>query len=111
MVWPLVVYFLLSLIISVSAAFRAGLGPAVCAILTSILALIAGGGLRASVFWGDRTQKIGGPVIAALLAALAYWLSSGFSVGLFGYLLTGTEWGIIGFFLCFLFVTRRLAGM
>src|SRR4051812_38219056 len=63
MIWPLVVYFLMSLIIGISAGIRAGLSPAACAILTSALALVAGGGLRASVLWGDRTQKIGGPLI------------------------------------------------
>jgi hypothetical protein len=77
---------------------------------TSLLFLVAGGGLKASLWWGDKAQKIGGAVVAVLLAAFAQWLASGFSVQLFGHPLSGGLWGWIGFATCFVFATKKLAG-
>jgi len=109
MSWLLFLYVMLSLVISGSAAIHAGLAAGVYAILTSGLVLIAAGGGKAMLFWGDIIQKIGGTLAAIFLVILAYWLSGGFSVGLFGYLLTGAEWGAIGFVIAFLWVNRRIA--
>lgn len=110
MFWPIYVYVIASLAIAGSAAVNAGWGPAVYAITTSSLFLAAGGGWKASLWWGDDAQKIGGTVVAALIVVLAQWLSSGFSVGLFGHAMSGTAWGWAGFILCFVFATRKLAG-
>jgi hypothetical protein len=102
MVWLLNLYVVMSIVVSVSAAFHVGVAAGVCAVLTIAVALIAGGGLKATLFWGNTVQKMGGPVVTALLAILAYWLSGGFSVGLFSYRFTGAEWGAIGFVIAFL---------
>lgn len=93
MFWPIYVYVIASLAIAGSAAVNAGWGPAVYAITTSSLFLAAGGGWKASLWWGDYAQKPGGTVVAALIVVLAQWLSSGFSVGLFGHAMSGTAWG------------------
>src|ERR1041384_7866990 len=93
---PLYIYVVLSVVASIAALFD-GIGAGLCALLTSTIALIAGGGSRAMLVWGDMSQKAGGTVVALLLAALAYWLSGGFSVGLFSYRFTGAEWGAFGF--------------
>src|SRR5271170_3820972 len=85
-------------------------GRPVYAITTSSLFLAAGGGWKASLWCGDYAQKIGGTVVAALIVVLAQRLSSGFSVGLFGHAMSGTAWGWVGFILCFVFATRKLAG-
>jgi hypothetical protein len=77
MVWLLNLYVVMSIVVSVSAAFHVGVAAGVCAVLTIAVALIAGGGLKATLFWGNTVQKMGGPVVTALLAILAYWLSGG----------------------------------
>jgi hypothetical protein len=99
-----------SLVIAGSAAVKAGLGPAFYVIAISSLFLAAGGGWKASLLWGNKAQKIGGSVVAVLIVALAQWLSSGFSVHVFGYALSGAAWGWIGFIICFVFATRTLTG-
>ena len=109
MVWLLSLYVIMSVVISLSAAFHAGMAAGLYAVLTITLALIAGGGLKATVFWGNTVQKIGGPVVAALLVILAYWLSGGFSVGLFSYRFTGAEWGAMGFVIAFLWANQSIA--
>jgi hypothetical protein len=48
-------------------------------------------------------------VVAVLLAALAQWLSSSFSVQLFGHSLSGALWGWIGFATRFIFANKKLA--
>ena len=110
MFWPIYVYVIASLAIAGSAAVNAGLGPAAYTITTSSLFLMAGGGWKASLLWGDKARKVGGSVVAVLIVALAQWLSSGFSVHLFGHALSGAAWGWIGFVVCFVFATRKLAG-
>lgn len=104
-------YLVLSAILAVSALFRVSVGAGLYLFAASNLFLVAGGGFKASVLWGDRAQKIGGAVFAGLLAALAWWLAAGFSVTLFGYWLPGRTWGWIGFAIGVLFTTRRIAGM
>lgn len=110
MFWPIHVYVISSLVIAGSTAISAGLGPAFYLIATSSLCLAAGGGWKVSLLSGDRSQKIGGSVVAALIVALAQWLSSGVSVRLFGHALSGAAWGWIGFAICFVFATRKLTG-
>jgi hypothetical protein len=109
MVWLLNLYVIMSVVVSVSAAFHVGPAAGAYAVLTIAVALIAGGGLKATLFWGSTAQKIGGPVVTALRVILAYWLSGGFSVGLFSYRFTGAEWGAIGFVIAFLWANQRIA--
>lgn len=109
MFWPIYMYLIASLAIAGSAAYHVGWSTGLLAIAASSLFLVAGGGLKASFWWGDKAQKIGGSVVAVLLAALAQWLSSGFSVQLFGQPLSGGLWGWIGFAVCFVFANKKLA--
>jgi hypothetical protein len=107
--WPIFIYFVMSIAIAGSAAFNASWHAGVYTITASFLFLVAGGGLRASLWWGDKAQRIGGTIVAVLLVVLAQWLSRGFSVQLFGHYLSGQLWGWIGFGVCFLFVNKKLA--
>ena len=109
MVWLLTLYLIMSVVISLSAAFHIGIAAGLYAVLTIALALIAGTGLKATLFWGHTVHRIGGPVVAALLVILAYWLSGGFSAGLFSYRFTGAEWGAIWFVMAFLWANQRIA--
>lgn len=68
---PILAYFFASVAIAGSVGFTAGSRIGVYAIITSVLSLIAGGGLKASLWWGERRQKIAGPVIALLIMAVA----------------------------------------
>jgi hypothetical protein len=109
MFWPIYIYLIMSVTIAGSATYHVGWSAGLRAIAVSFLFLVAGGGLKASLWWGDKAQKIGGCVVAVLLAALAQWLSSGFSVQLFGHPLSGRLWGWIGFAVCFVFANKKLA--
>jgi hypothetical protein len=65
---------------------------------TAMIPLVAIAGLKWGVLKGDREQKIGVPLVAILLLAFAYWLSTGVSIQLFGYNLSGLELGLAGGF-------------
>jgi hypothetical protein len=109
MVWPIYVYLVATVLVAGSAAIKVGWAPGLYAALVGILSFIAGGGLKASVLWGSRAQKIGGTFVAGLIVVLAQWLSSGFSVRLFHYQLDGSMWGWIGFGVGLIFTSRDLA--
>jgi hypothetical protein len=57
MFWPIFIYVMVSAAIAISAGINVGFWVALHAPGGSLLALTAGGGLRASL-QGDRTQKI-----------------------------------------------------
>lgn len=109
---PLIlIYVLVSPVLAISAGINAGWSAGLCTAGTSALSLVAGGGLRASL-WGDKAQKIGGFVIAAIMMFLAlHFLAPSFSVRLFGFALTGQEWGWAGAIITFLFTDQKLAGV
>jgi hypothetical protein len=109
MFWPIFIYIILSVIIAGSALLKVGFGVGFYAFAASALALVAGGGLKASLWYGDKAQKIAGPIIATVIMAVALWLASGFSAQLFGYAVSGTMWCIVGAAVCFIFVNRKLA--
>jgi hypothetical protein len=109
MFWPIFVYLLMSIAIAATAVSNAGWSAGLSAVATISLFLVAGGGLKASLWWGDKSQKIAGPIVAVLLVALAHWLSGGFAVHLFGYFRSGGLWGWIGFAICFVFANKKLA--
>lgn len=111
MFWPIFIYLIASVAIAGSAAFNVGWKVGLFAITTSVLSLIAGAGLKASLWWGDKIQKIGGPIVAFLLVLVAQWLARGFSAHVFGNLVSGGLWGWVGFAICFAFTGRKLAGV
>jgi hypothetical protein len=108
MFWPIYVYCLISAIITGSSVLRSGWLTGVDACFVSGLSLVAGAGLKVSLWWGDRRQKIGGPVFAALLVAVAQWIAGGFSANLFGQRVSGWQWGWIGFAIGFVFTNKKL---
>jgi len=98
---------LTSLVISISA-FTAGWRAGLSAAGTSLLSVIAGAGLRGSLY-GTKPQKVTDFVLAAILISIAYWLGQGFSAHLFGFDLTGSERGLLGFAICLLFTPKWMA--
>ena len=109
MAWPILIYVWFTFFIAISAVYNAGWAAGFYAFATSLIFIVVGASVKASVWWGDRAQKIGSPIVALLPLALAQWLSSGFSAQMFGYHLTGSLWGWIGFAICFVFTNKRLA--
>jgi hypothetical protein len=116
MVLGITAYFILSMIISISAIFNGGWSAGVSAFLTSVFAFIAGSRLKSLVFWEDwkganaQNMAIAGVVVSVILIGVAYWLSNYFSVQLFGVFLSGTIWGAIGLVVCFLCTDKKMAG-
>jgi hypothetical protein len=106
---PILVFGIASLIVVVSAWSNAGTSAGFRAAGASVLAIVAGGGLKAALWWGHPLQKLSGLVIAAGLMAVVWWLSLGFSVQLFGQYLSGTLWAVCGFCVVFVFTTKELA--
>ena len=105
--WIIYIYVLISLVIAFttfSAGWRAGLS----AIGTSFFAFVAGAGLRGGLY-GTTRQKVAGLGLAVGLMSITHWVGQGFSVHVFGYDLTGTQWGWLGFVICFLCITKRFA--
>lgn len=109
--WPIYLYVIMSVVIAGSAAVKVGWTPAFCTIIASFLSLVSGGGLKASVLWRGKAQKIGGFVIALVILGLAQWSAEGFSVGFFGNQLSGDLWCWTGFVIGLIFTSRKLAGM
>jgi hypothetical protein len=63
MFWPIYIYLILSITIAGLATFNVGWSTGLHAIATSLLFIVAGGGLKASLWWGDKAQKIGGALL------------------------------------------------
>lgn len=101
------IYWLLSIVVIVTAFNAAGLWPGLSAFGTSLLSFFAGAGLKGSLY-GTRGQKIAGASAALVLMGIAHWFGAGFSVRILGNNLTGTEWGWIGFVICLLLTPRML---
>ena len=107
--WVITVYLIFSAIVAISAAINAGLLVGVYTFAASSLGVTAGGGLKFGLLWGDKQQRIGVPVVAILLIALVLWLGSGFSVTMFGRIIGGEIWGIIGVVIGLVCVSKRMA--
>jgi hypothetical protein len=107
MAWIIYIYVLISLVIAFTA-FSAGWQAGLSAIGTTFLAFAAGAGLRGSLY-GTKRQKLAGLALAVVLMSIAHWVGQGFSVHVFGYNFTGTEWGWLGFVICVLCTSKRFA--
>ena len=107
--WPIYIYFICSIIMALGFLLRGEVKFALCLFGTSMLSLTAAGGLKFGLLWGDKSQRIGVPIVALLIFAIAYWLSAGFSVQLFGHYISGLTWGIIGAAIGLLFINRKMA--
>ncbi len=109
MVWIITIYLFLSAAIAITGAMKAGVLVGLSAFGASFIAVVAAGGLKFGLLWGDRAQKIGVPIVAMLLLTFAYWLSGGFSAQLFGVALSGEAWAIIGGLVGLVCVNRDMA--
>jgi hypothetical protein len=69
--------------------FKIGLVFALCFLGTAWLPCIAVAGARWGLLAGDRGQKIGVPIVALMLLAFAYWLSTYVSVTAFAVHISG----------------------
>jgi hypothetical protein len=107
---PILLYMFVTIVTAVSVAMSVTWAVAIYTIVGSGLSCVAGGGLKSSLWWGDKSQKIAGPIIALVLMILAQWLSAGFSVQLLGYDLGGNLWSVIGFAVTFVFTNKKLTG-
>jgi hypothetical protein len=106
---PILAFVIVSFVVAISAWSNAGSGAGLRAAGASVLAIVAGGGLKAALWWGHPLQKASGVVIAAGLMALVWWLSLGFSAQVFGQHFSGTLWAVVGFSVVFVFTTKELA--
>lgn len=117
MVFGITIYFILTVIISVSAFLNGGWSAGLSASLTSVFAFIAGSRLKSLVYWEDwkggksQDMAIAGVVVSVVLIAAAFWLSNYFSVQLFGLYLSGTIWGLLGLIVCFICTDKKMAGV
>lgn len=107
--WLIYIYVIASVVLTVGMVFRGDIWNALRLGGTSVLSLVAAGGLKFGILWGDRAQKIGVPLVAFAPLVLAYWLSSGFSEEVFGYQVSGLMWGAVGAAIGLLCVDRQMA--
>lgn len=106
------IYIIVTIVVAGSALFHGYWAAAFYTLATCLVFLAAGGGLKAIVLAKEKGLiLIGGIIISLLLCGLGQWLSSGFSVGLFGHTLSGAVWGWIGFAVCILFTSKQIAGV
>jgi TPR repeat protein len=105
--WPAYLYLIASIVLTFSALFRAEIQGALCLFGTSFVSLIAAGGLKFGLLRGDKAQRIGVRLVALVLFALACWLSSGLSVQVLGYSLSGIMWGAIGAIIGIISIDQR----
>lgn len=109
--WLVFLYLVVSAISAIAAvSWKYGFSLAG----TAVLAVIAGGGLKGSIYaWRalpseyPLKQKALGIVLAAVCLGLALWIGTGVSFGLFGYRMNGLAWSMIGFVLSLIFVPGR----
>jgi len=85
--------------IGISFIFTTGLLFGICFIGAAMVPCIAIAGMKWGILRGDRQQRIGVPLVATLLLAFAYWLSTGVSVHIMGHHLSGLALALIGAFI------------
>lgn len=85
-------------ILAIAFVFTNGIVFALCFFGTAVIPCIAVAGMRWGIVRGDNQQRIGVPVVAVLLLLFAYWLSTGVSLQLFGYRISGLAFGLISAF-------------
>lgn len=93
----MVIFYALAVFgVAIASIFTNGLVFALLFVGTSMLPCLAVATAKWSILKGDSQQKIVIPVISVFLLALAYWLSNGVWIQLFGYHLNGMTIGLMG---------------
>jgi uncharacterized membrane protein AbrB (regulator of aidB expression) len=104
------IYMIVSIVIAVMAYNAAGWPAGLSAVGTTVLVFFAGAALRGSFFpETPKLQKLAVFAAAIIFLALAHWIGKGFSVHLARWVFTGSQWGWIGFIICFTCTTKRFA--
>lgn len=92
-----------------SAFFQTGMIARLCVLGTSFLSVVCAGTLKFGLLWADTVQKVFTPTIAITILVLVYsFLTPQFSVSIFGYVIYGAIWEIIGVVVGFVFVTQDM---
>jgi len=89
-------WFIIILVIAIVLAFKNGPTFALCFFGTTAIPCVAVAGAKWGLVAGDAQQKIGVPVIALILLAFAFWLSTYVSVTAFGIEISGLVLMAIG---------------
>jgi len=82
-------WVLVTFVVAVVFAFKNSLGFALIFLGTCWLPCFVVGTGKWGLLRGDRSQKIAVPLIAAVILAFAYWLSTMVEVQFSGYLISG----------------------
>jgi hypothetical protein len=90
-------------------AFDSGWTVALSIFGSSVLSVLAGSGLRGSLYSGIG-PIVGGLVMACIFMGIAQWLGTMYSVGLFENQLSGHVWSVIGFVVSFLCTSKKFSG-
>jgi hypothetical protein len=84
--------------IGTAIIFTGGFVFALCFVGTAMIPCIAVAGMKWGLLRGDRQQRIGVPLVAIMLLIFVYWLSTGVSIQVMGYHLSGLTLALIGGF-------------
>jgi hypothetical protein len=94
-----VLYTLAIFGMGVALIFTSGIVFVLYFVGTAMIPCVAVTGLKWGILRGDRQQRIGVPLVAVLLLAFGYWLSSDLSIFIFGHHLSGFALFLIGAFI------------
>ena len=105
----LLAYSIISLMAGVSAWINVDWSVGLGLLVTSKLSWWAGSGLRGSIIDGRKNQILGGAVMTVLflLIALIVAYYTGFRVKIFDVIIDGKVWGMIGFAIGYIAVTKK----
>ena len=83
-------------IIALIFAFTNGITYALAFLGTCLIPEIAVAGIRWGLIHGDKQQRIGTPLVGLVLLAFGFWLSTGVSLHIFGFTVSGIALASIG---------------
>lgn len=90
------IYMLVGIITGVVCLFQISLAAGGSIIGTTIVTPIAVAGIMRGIRTGDTSQRIGTPILGALLLAGCYWMSTHFTLHVLGVAIAGQWWLAIG---------------
>ncbi len=101
----IIAYILISIGYAVAGFFHGTWKGGLILVICSFIAVVAGAAGKWSLFFGSKSEKIGAPIAAIFLLALATWLTSDLFVTKAAWPLMWWIW--IGFGIGAIFVTKR----
>jgi hypothetical protein len=102
------IYIIISAVIGIHSWSGSGFAVGGSILLSSLLAFIAGSGLRGS-FNSSTTkpQKIVGLMLAFVSMVIADWLGGNYHIQIFGIGMTGDLWVWVGLLICVIFTKKN----